>query len=500
MALETADIVPLANLLHEQWERERQELDVLRQYVTGKQTLPLVIPATAPLEVREMARISRINIIAIVVNALVESLFVDNMRAVDDPQADDVPELTPEQLAEAELSPVSGGEQVVREIWNVWQANKLDRAQSGLYRAIFTYGYGYMIVTAGDPLPVVRPASPRSMTVMYGDDQDWPECALERRRNGRWNLIEQTHVYALGRDKDGKWTVLGEREHGLEYCPVIRYLDAEDLDLDDEPQWSTPVGDHRRTTTNVVAGQVAPLMTLQDQQDVTTFGLLSAQWYSAFRQRWVIGWTPESTAAKVSAAASQMWTFDDSPDDIRIGEFAETTLEGYLRSRDATARFAATLSQTPVHELIGELVNLSAEALAAAEAGRDRKVDLRKTGFGESHEQMAGAVGDLLGVDVPDDIETVWRDTSARAFGALVDGLGKLAQMLEIPPEALWERIPGATRQEIERWRKMRREGDAMAGLTRLLDQQATPQPAVGAPGAEQRTESGIILPPGAVA
>jgi hypothetical protein len=501
VALETADIIPLADMLYEQFERERQELDVLRQYVVGKQGLPLVIPGDAPLEVREMARISRINIIAIVVNALVESLFVDNMRAVDDPAA---PELDASVIerAEAEIEAESESDDVVRQIWDVWQANKLDRGQSGLYRAVFTYGYGYMLVTAGIPKPVVRPVSPRMMTAMYGSDPDWPEYALEKRRGGRWDLIEQTHVYELGRnEKDGKFSLLGEREHGLSYCPVIRYVDAEDLDLDDEPSWPQQFGGSRagqRVMTEIVAGQVAPLMTLQDQQDVTTFGLLSAQWYSAFRQRWIIGWTPESRTAKISAAASQMWTFEDSPDDIKIGEFSETQLEGYLRSRDATARFAATLSQTPVHELIGELVNLSAEALAAAEAGRDRKVDLRKTGFGESHEQMAGAVGDLLNIEVPEDIETVWRDTSARAFGALVDGLGKLAQMLEIPPEALWERVPGATRQEIIKWKAARREGDAMAGLTRLLDQQATPptQPAIGA-GGEQRTQGGLILPLG---
>ena len=120
MALETADIIPLADMLYEQFERERQELDVLRQYVVGKQGLPLVIPGDAPLEVREMARISRINIIAIVVNALVESLFVDNMRAVDDPAA---PELDASVIerTEAEIEAESESDEVVRQIWDVWQ-------------------------------------------------------------------------------------------------------------------------------------------------------------------------------------------------------------------------------------------------------------------------------------------------------------------------------------------------------------------------------------------
>jgi hypothetical protein len=481
VALTGERAIELAGFLHSQYSRERQELDVLRQYATGKQAMPLVIPQTAPREVREMARISRINIIAIVVNALVESLFVDNIRAVD-----------------GEDDGSADAEDVVQQVWQVWQANKLDRGQAGLYRAVFTYGYGYMIVTRGRPKPVVRAVSPRKMTAMYGSNPDWPDYALEKTGPDSWRLYDETNVYRLGRDREGAWIVVDESGHGLTYCPVIRYVDSEDLDLDDEPEWtSTPYS--RGVETCVVAGQVAPLMTLQDQNDVTTFALRAAEWYTAFRQRWIVGWTPESKTAKVEAGASQMWTFEDHPDDVQIGEFTETTLAGYLSSRESTAKFAATLSQTPVHELIGELVNLSAEALAAAEAGRDRKVDLRKTSFGESHEQMAGAVGDLLDIDVPDDLEVVWRDTSARAFGAIVDGLGKLAQMLQVPPQELWERIPGVTRQQIQRWQAAAAEGDALAGLTSLLDRQSAGTAVPGTAGGTTRP-SGLVLPPGVTA
>jgi hypothetical protein len=457
--------IEAADMLLSVQDRERFELDVLRRYATGKQALPLVIPQDAPREVHEMARISRINLISIVINSLVESLFVDNLRVTVDGAAEGEP-ATPEQ--------------VTAPIWKTWQANKLDRGQSGLYRAVFTYGYGYMVVTAGRPTPVARPMSPRTMTALYGDDPDWPVMALERRRKpNTYRLYDETHVYQLGYDEKLKrFGKLAEpAEHGSPYCPVVRYRDVEDLDLDDEPisQQVARFGTRGDNMTDMVAGQVAPLMTLQDQSDVTTFALKSAEWYSAFRQRWVIGWTPANPTDKVKSAASQLWTFDNEPEEVKLGEFSQTTLDGYLASRKDTARFVASLSQTPVHELIGDLVNLSAEALAAAEAGRDRKVDERKTGLGESHEQLAQAFGVLQGVEVPDDLEVVWRDTSAQAFGALVDGLGKLTSQLGVPDEALWERIPNATLQDIRRWKKMREEGDAMAGLTGMLDKQATP-------------------------
>jgi hypothetical protein len=493
--LDESGALELADNLFGIQAQERTQLDVLRRYVTGKQALPLVIPRDAPAEVREMARIARVNLIAIVVNSLVESMYVDNLRVVSTPDAGSG---DPDEPA-TRIEGAEDAEDVTHEVWRAWQANKMDRAQSGLYRAVFTYGYGYAIALRGAPLPVIKVFSPRTMTALYGDDPDWPEVALERRRQpNRYRLYDDECVYELGHDPEKKrFALLGVAKHGSPYCPVVRYRDAEDLDLDDEPVPYSLQGGGRDNVTDMIAGQVAPLMTLQDQADVTSFMLKSAEWYAAFRQRWVVGWTPSAAGDRIQAAASQLWTFDDSPDDIKLGEFSETSLDGYLRSRQETLKYAATLSQTPVHELIGELVNMSAEALAAAEAGRDRKVEERKTGLGESHEQLAGIVGELMGVPVPDDMEVVWRDTSARSFAAIVDGLGKLAAQLQIPPEMLWDRIPGVTRQDVRRWKLAREEGDAIGALTGMLDRQAADTPAPPAATGERTSPGGVILPPG---
>ena len=214
---------------------------------------------------------------------------------------------------------------------------------------------------------------------------------------------------------------------------------------------------------------------MQDQIDLTTFGLQIAQHYGAFRQRYIIGWVAETETDKLNVSASQVMTFDGEPDAMKIGEFEQTNLDGYIKSREASLRHAATLSQTPVHELIGELVNLSAEALAAAEAGKDRKVEERQALAGESHEQTMWLVGQYIGVDVPDDAQVVWRDTSARAFAATVDALGKLTQMLKIPPQELWERVPGATRQDVDRWRAAAESGDSFQMLADMLERQGAP-------------------------
>lgn len=448
MPLNAKAAVDQAIIMHRYHLAERAQLDTVRRYWKGRQALPAVIPTSAPREVRTMAQIARVNVCSIVVDTLAQSTYVDGYRAQSN--ADDLA------------------------VWAVWQANRMDARQTGIHRAAFAYGAAYAVVLPGDPVPVIRGASPRSMTVVYGEDPDWPLWAFEPLGRGLWRLFDDEAIYYLSEDgalvHEVGFEFVEAREHGASVTPVVRYLDESDLDIDDDVR---PAPHLTEGVTITAGGQVAPLIPLQDQIDLTTFGLLVAQWYSAFRQRWAIGWVAESETEKMKAGASQFWTFDEDPENMKLGEFEQTNLEGYIKSREASLRHAATLSQTPVHELIGELVNLSAEALAAAEAGRDRKVDERKTLLGESHEQTLWLVGQLTGLDIPDDAQVVWRDTSARAFAATVDGLGKLAQMLGIPPQELWERVPGATRQDVERWKAAAQTGDAFADLTRMLDQQA---------------------------
>jgi hypothetical protein len=450
VSLSSDAAVAQARRLKQFYDAEREPLDTIRRYWKGRQALPAVIPSSAPREVRTMAAIARVNVCAIVVDTLAQSTFVDGFRGKEDSEDADV--------------------------WNVWQENRMDARQSGIHRAAFAYGTSYAVVLPGDPVPVIRGASPRNLTAVYGEDPDWPMWALEKLGGGLWRLYDDQAIYFLGESTDartpGDFEFIETREHNLGVTPIVRYLDEHDLDADDDVESQNPRG--REQTDQVpMRGQVSPLMPMQDQVDLTTFGLLVAQWYSAFRQRWAIGWTAEDEKEKATAAASQLWTFDENPEDMKLGEFAETNLKGYIDSRDATLRHTAALSQTPVHELTGTLINMAAEALAAAEAGKDRKVDERHTGLGESHEQMFSLVGRITGTQIPADAQVVWRDTSARAFAATVDALGKLVQMLGIPPQELWERVPGATQQDVARWKAAAQQGDSFQVLADLLKRQA---------------------------
>lgn len=424
---------------------ETTRLDRIRDYLRDDPNRRLQgLPSGVPDDVHRIARLSRVNMLKFVVNSRVQSMYVDGFRR---------------RMAGNEPS------------WEVWQANGMDARQIGVHRAALAYGASYVTVLPGDPLPVMRGASPRQMTAVYGNDDEWPELALEKRRavSGElWRLIDAEAVYWIQQEKDSSTpSVVSVEEHEVGVVPVIRFRETDDLD-------------------DPVTGIVEPLIPLQDQINLTTFGLLVAQHYGAFRQRYILGWVAESEEQKLKASASKLWTFEEEPGDIEVGEFEQTDLAGYIESREATLKHLATISQTPAHELIGEMINLSAEALSAAEASKRRAIVENQTMFGESHEQALNLAGQLR--DTPADplAYVRWRDTEARSLGMLIDSLGKMTQMLGIPPMELWDRAAdalGVSQQELESWKTAAQEGDSFANLEALLDRQANgggePGPAV---------------------
>ena len=388
------------------------------------------LPTNTPEDVKRLAYMARVNMLRFVVNASVQVMYVDGYRA---PRADE------EQPQ-----------------WETWQLNRMDARQMGVHRSSLTYGASYVTVLPGDIAPVLRGHSPRKLTVVYeADNEDWPKWALEKRRSTKrdvalYRLLDNEAAYWVEVNDRDEVELLSTETHSMGVCPVVRFRPT----IDDDEGTASP-------------GEVEPLIPLQDQINVTTFGLLVAQHYGAFRQRYILGWIADSEEQALSASARKLWTFEDP--DTKVGEFGQTDLSGYIASREATLRHLATVSQTPAHELLGQLANLSAEALAAAEANHRRKVAEFETCFGESWEQVLELTGALTGTAADPMAYVRWRDTEARSLASVADALGKMVTMLGIPPQELWERIPGVSQQEVERWKEAAKSGDAIAQLNSIL-------------------------------
>lgn len=442
MPLTNDDAVNVARTLKERCQGEETRLNRLleyrrygvRQYGALSDGRLAGLPVGVPQEVRTLAKISRVNLLGYVVTSRVQDMYVEGFQAPGSP--DNV------------------------EAWTYWQANGLDARQIGVHRAALTFGSSYVVVLPGNPTPVIRGVSPRDMVVAYTDDDVWPEYALWKQGPKRWRLMDSEFIYEVI-DGDRGLEVVGVAPHRAGVCPVVRFRETNDLDVE-------------------VQGVVEPLIELQDQINITSFGLHVAQHYGAFRQRYIIGWLADSESEALKVGASRLMMFEDSPGEVQVGEFSQTELRGYIESREASIRHLATVSQTPVHELMGQFVNLSAEALEAAKASHHAAVEENRVSAGEAWEQVLRLASDLGGTVVDDSASVVWRDTTLRSLKEAAEGLGLLVEKLGVPPKALWPRIPGASQHELDRWTAMAEAPGAFDDLVSRLERQAAPPAPTG--------------------
>ncbi|MFC9761657.1 phage portal protein [Rhodococcus jostii] len=352
--------------------------------------------------------------------------------------------------------------------WQWWQRNKMDARQTGVHRSALQYGVAYAtvmpsLVAGYEDAAFIRGVSPRQMTALYGEpmewdprqespvDDDWPIMALEV-KGPMIRLYDEKSVHFIGvknvpqsalgwRDSTylnvNNFEYIEGRDHGVGVCPIVRFQDR--MLLDDEEQF----------------GIIEPLINIQSRIDETTFEMLIAQYYTSFIQRYVIGYMPEDESAAMRQAASDTWFFEDEK--VKVGQFEAGDLKGYLESKASAVRDLSAIGQVPAQNLgIDGISNISEAALAALETGKERKSSEIETSFGESWEQVLRTSAHITGdqssaSDFQSEVK--WRDATARSFAQTVDGLGKLATMLDVPVESLWEDIPGWTKAKVDRAR-----------------------------------------------
>lgn len=362
--------------------------------------------------------------------------------------------------------------------WDYWQANQMDARQTGIHSSALKYGTSYVVCLPGNAsngnIPVMKGVSPINMTAVYDDpiNDQWPAFAIQTDRRMLY-LYDQNFVYRFGLPNIPTssfgwpdWQQVATLQyismsyHGVGVCPVVRFRDK--MLLEGEQQY----------------GIVEPLLTVQQRINETNFGTLASQYFTAFRQRYVTGWMPQTERELLKMAASEIWTFKDP--DVKLGTFDEASPDFYVKAKQDVMQDLSSLAQVPPQNLgIGNIANINAETLTALEEGKTRKVDEITTSLGESWEQAlrlcSHIAGDAQGaLDFASTVK--WADATARAFSATVDALGKLGQMLGVPDEILWPDIPGWDHAKVERAKAVR---DEAGELEALLLQSAQAAPAV---------------------
>lgn len=175
-----------------------------------------------------------------------------------------------------------------------------------------------------------------------------------------------------------------------------------------------------------------------------------------------------------------------------IAEFSAADLSNYTNVIEIMVRHIAAQTRTPSSYLTGEMVNVSGDALVASEAGLVAKVTERQRFFGASLRELlrleALAAGDPERATAIAMGSVVWRDPQFRSEAQYADALTKY-KAINVPDEALWERMPDTTPEEIERWKSMREDQAAAIVGGNMAD-------LFGAkPGAEAQTDGAAVAP-----
>lgn len=439
---------------------EWRRLDMLEAFYEGWHPAPYE-PPTATREFRTLVHRSVTNLTRLIVRTMTQRLVVDGFRSSTD-SMENAPQ------------------------WEWWQANGLDARQKALYDEVAKHGYGGCMVTPGDTAPVMRPVSAREWWVGFEDfSDDWPILALKNgvRKEDEpttkdyeiWHVLDDTARYVVRYGSDRSVLIESVTVHDLGVVPIVPFRN----------EWNL---------TRYPVGEIEPAVAIQCRLNQTVFDLLVAQTYSASPQKYATGLVlPTDEDGKpvvdMRAFAKSLWATSDP--EAKFGSLPEANLSNIVEAIEQCLRVYGLTTQTPPHYLLGDLVNLSAEALLAADTTLAKKVGDHQMLFGEAWEQTFRLAGVAAGdEDAATDTEAQvwWRDTEPRSIAQQVDAMGKLVQMLQIPPEALWEKVPGATGADLSLWR-------TEAAKARLRALRAGAQTTTGNPNAAER---GMTQSPGA--
>lgn len=423
----------IRGLISEMWTlhlTDMTTLDRIYDYVRGRRGIPTV-PEDSADEVKELASLSVKNVLGMIRDSFAQNLSVVGFRA--------------------------GGATENAPGWALWQRNRMDARQHEVHRPTVTYGVSYLVVMPDSKGPVFRPRSPRQLLALYADPQldQWPQYALETwidqtdakpRRKGLFYDDTSMYPVDLGPIPVGQYdpdrmllvggvTVATDDvvEHGAladgsPVCPVVRFVNDRDAD-------------------DLIVGEIGPLIIDQQAINSVNFDRLIVSRFGAFPQKVISGWSGTKQEV-IEASARRVWTFED---DVKAWTLDAASIDGYNNLLEEMMSAVAMKAQISPAQVIGKMVNVSADALAAAEANQQRKLASKRDSLGESWEQALRLGSQMSGdtVSAQDmSTEVVWRDTEARSFASVVDGLTKLATV-GVPIGPLLTMIPGMTQQQV---------------------------------------------------
>lgn len=358
---------------------------------------------------------------------------------------------------------------------NAWQANGFDGRQGAVNRETIGLGYSYVLTlpSARSGEVVMRPLSAlNTFSVKEDPWDDYPDYVLHKAADKKWHFFDnEAHYLITG--TPGRIESLEVRRHGQGYTPVSMIPNA--FAMQGFPE-----------------SEIEPAIPVYKRIVDATFTLQMVQRYGAFPQKNMAGGkiaTDEAGNALIRPAVDSLLHSTDP--DTKFGSFPGADIGKVADAVDTHIKHLSAVCQVPPHYLLGAVVNMSAEGIAAAESGYFRNIDDHKVVMGEGYELALRSAASILGnsdaaLDTSSQVH--WQDTSTRSLAQISDAVVKL-QTVGAPMEMLFAMIPGWSKNDAIEAAEYVKENGAQAVIPAI--QERAPQTLEGLGAAQNLPGNG---------
>jgi hypothetical protein len=401
---------------------QRKDIDYLDDLYRGNHPLPDV-PENFRALFRGFQTIARTNYLALVVESPLERMNVVGFRVGDNNNSDDA-------------------------TWQRWNAAHLDADQVSVHRMMLALRRGYtmvgqhprkdgvVVITPEHPTQVIHESYPedrrevRAAMKMWVDDIGGYLRANVYLPKGESGL-SQGMVFRYRGAKSGAQQVLvtSQTNNALfEAFQEWELIDSMPTGMDDVPV--TPF-ENRFDPLTGPRGEFEDVIPIQLRVNNTIFHRLVAEQFGSFRQKAILDYVLERDVngdpipPELRNDPGTAWIFEPGEDGNTpsLFEFSQTSTADIISAAAADVRDMASISRTPPHYLLTGMVNVTGDALKAAETGLIMKVKREHIPEASGGWEATMAKAALLANDPTDfnGAETLWADPESRTLGELAD-------------------------------------------------------------------------------
>jgi hypothetical protein len=401
---------------------QRKDIDYLDALYRGNHPMPDV-PEKFRLLFRGFQKIARTNYLALVVESPLERMNVVGFRVGEDDNTDSA-------------------------TWDRWNAAHLDADQVAVHRMMLSLRRGYtmvgvhprkagqIVITPEHPSQVIHESWPedrrevRAALKLWTDDIGGYARANVYLPKGEAGL-NAGRVFRYRGAKNGATDILLTSQHDsvlLEGFMEWDLIDSMPTGLDEVPV--TPF-ENRYDPLSGPRGEFEDVIDIQLRVNNTIFHRLVAEQFGSFRQKAILDYVLERDAngdpipPELRNDPGTAWIFEPGEDGNTpsLFEFSQTSTTDIIAASAADIRDMASITRTPPHYLLAGMVNVTGDALKAAETGLIMKVKREHIPEASGGWEATMAKAALLSDDLTDftNAETLWADPESRTLGELAD-------------------------------------------------------------------------------